>query len=237
MTYPSPGEEVSSPALILSSGIYQETGKIIRLITPQFGKISGFAPGAVRSQRRFAGSLEPMSFVNVHFRVPRDFTNSQSMVRLTQSELRDPFLHLRAKSEFLETGLFAVKLVDLVLPELHPDNAIFKALGRLLRDLKIIPSSPNTQWARILFWNWMGHHLGFGDIASQVDLFPNLDPELETLFRLSVESFDPTFLPFLQNIEKYPKLPRDFETQFYLTWTQVTGIHWNGFEKWNSVFA
>lgn len=58
----------STTAFLLRSHSYGESDRIVTFITEGFGKLSGIAKGAKRSQRRFAGTLEPFVRVRVAFR-------------------------------------------------------------------------------------------------------------------------------------------------------------------------
>jgi DNA repair protein RecO (recombination protein O) len=55
-------------AFLLRSHPYGESDRIVTFITEQFGKVSGIAKGAKRSQRRFGGTLEPFVKVRLAFR-------------------------------------------------------------------------------------------------------------------------------------------------------------------------
>ena len=54
-------------AFLLRSHPYGESDRVVTFITEDFGKVSGIAKGAKRSQRRFAGTLEPFVKVRLAF--------------------------------------------------------------------------------------------------------------------------------------------------------------------------
>jgi len=58
--------EERTPAIVLRARIHGESDKIVTFLTRDWGKITGIAKGAKRSQRRFVNVLEP--FTNVHLR-------------------------------------------------------------------------------------------------------------------------------------------------------------------------
>src|SRR5271163_3653788 len=62
-----PAEE-STPAIVLRARDYAESDRIVTLLTPNFGKLSGIAKGAKASRKRFERKLEPFSCVTLFFR-------------------------------------------------------------------------------------------------------------------------------------------------------------------------
>lgn len=61
-------QSVLTAAFLLRSHPYGESDRIVTFITEEFGKVSGIAKGAKRSQRRFGGTLEPFMKVRLAFR-------------------------------------------------------------------------------------------------------------------------------------------------------------------------
>ncbi len=60
--------QLSSEAIILQTTDYAEFDKIVSLYTKDFGRITGIAKGAKRSQKRFGSRLEPFTHNEVfHF--------------------------------------------------------------------------------------------------------------------------------------------------------------------------
>ncbi len=54
-------------AIVLHSRPFGESDKIVCFLTEGYGKVTGIAKGAKRSNRRFVNSLEPFSLVNLRF--------------------------------------------------------------------------------------------------------------------------------------------------------------------------
>ncbi|MBS1984424.1 MAG: DNA repair protein RecO [Bdellovibrionales bacterium] len=231
-----PGATVEAPALVLAAIRYQESGKIVHLMTPDWGKIHVYAAGAQNSRRRFGPALEPFSFIQAQVHFSRDaLAREGSMSQILKADLRDAFLHFRTHSELLETGVFAVRLVDDFLPEGQADAVVFRTLGRFLRGCAQL-SDPKTQapWARWAFWSWMSRHLGFGELVNPADAgLPNLTPSLvEALAKVSlvVEPDFEAFLEFLARGEPVA-LQRRHELSAYETWSRASGIHWPYLEQ------
>jgi DNA repair protein RecO (recombination protein O) len=59
---------VLTTAFLLRAHAYGESDRIVTFITEDAGKLTGIAKGAKRSQRRFAGTLEPFVKVRVAYR-------------------------------------------------------------------------------------------------------------------------------------------------------------------------
>ena len=51
--------EERTPALVLRGRTHGESDKIVTFLTRDWGKVTGIAKGAKRSQRRFVNVLEP----------------------------------------------------------------------------------------------------------------------------------------------------------------------------------
>jgi recombinational DNA repair protein (RecF pathway) len=237
MTEARAGSITDAPALILGTTRYQETGKIVRVLTPEYGKLVLFAPGAVNSRKRFGAALEPLSFVTLHYRQPRMPDDGHgALPLLMKADLRDSFLHLRTHSRLLEMGIFGVKLVDEFLPEGQPDAVLFRVLGRLLRDsVRISVPDTHAPWAKVAFWNWVTRHLGYGDLLEAAGSgFPVLPAELRAPWGELMLAREPSFAEFFLQIptRALPRLTADTDAILYSAWTRVTGLHWSHFEQW-----
>lgn len=232
-----PGATVESPAIVLSSLRYQETGKIVHLLTPDQGRITVYAPGAVNSRKRFGASLEPMCFIQAQLRLARDHGTGHSMTSILKADLRDSFLHLRTHSALLESGAFAVKFINEFLPEGQSEPVVFRAVGRFLRDsVKLSDPGRQALWARFAFWNWMSRHFGFGDLkeAWGSHRTGELSSFMLGAWNQLMEQTEPDFGRFFDVLvrEKPPHLTRTDEGSLYGKWTEISGFHWPDFERW-----
>lgn len=63
--------EERTPAIVLRGRPYGESDKIVTFLTRDWGKVTGIAKGAKRSQRRFVNVLEPFTHVQLRFRPSR----------------------------------------------------------------------------------------------------------------------------------------------------------------------
>ena len=232
-----PGSTVECPALVLSALKYQETGKIVQLLTLDHGRITAFAPGAVNSRKRFGAALEPMSFLQAQLKLPREFATGGAMPQLLKADLRDSFLHLRTHSALLDSGIFAVKFVQEFVPEGSAEPTVFRALGRFLRDsAKLSDPTSQAPWARFAFWNWLSVHFGFGDLAALWDgdgghALPSV---VQGAWSQLMAQSEPVFVPYFEALTKtaLPALTRSDEVFIYSKWTESSGMHWPDFERW-----
>jgi DNA repair protein RecO (recombination protein O) len=60
--------EERTPAIVLRGRPHGESDKIVTFLTKDWGKVTGIAKGAKRSQRRFVNVLEPFTHVQLRFR-------------------------------------------------------------------------------------------------------------------------------------------------------------------------
>jgi DNA repair protein RecO (recombination protein O) len=60
--------EERTPAIVLRGRAHGESDKIVTFLTRDWGKLTGIAKGAKRSQRRFVNVLEPFTHVQLRFR-------------------------------------------------------------------------------------------------------------------------------------------------------------------------
>lgn len=63
--------EERTPAIVLRGRPHGESDKIVTFLTKDWGKVTGIAKGAKRSQRRFVNVLEPFTHIQLRFRPSR----------------------------------------------------------------------------------------------------------------------------------------------------------------------
>jgi DNA repair protein RecO (recombination protein O) len=112
----------SSEAIVLRTWPFQESDLLVSLFTRDQGKLRGVARAALKSRKRFGGTLEPMTYVRAAYTErPR-----QELVRLDQFEaiaspLSQPIDYLRAA-----TLAFYAEVLENVLPDHDPQDSIFR---------------------------------------------------------------------------------------------------------------
>lgn len=158
------GEKRSFSALVLASIVYEDHHKIVELFTRECGRISCIARHAVKSRKRFGGSLEPMQLVTAHLRTPRHSAEGVSQLwELESVELNDAFSHLRRSLPWIHAASFVVSSVRELLPEQVVDVPMFRSLGRWLLEIRNLPQNSELSDVWVLLWlEWLSRHLGHG---------------------------------------------------------------------------
>jgi DNA repair protein RecO (recombination protein O) len=109
-------------AIVLRSIKLSETDKLITFMTEQFGKIKCVARGARKIKSRFAGSLEPMTYVYlIYFG-----KENQQLFSLNNADIIQSFHLLRENFQKLYTGIYLNELVDAMTAEVHEDRQVFR---------------------------------------------------------------------------------------------------------------
>lgn len=111
-----------SEAIVLRTWPFQESDLLVSLFTRDLGKVRGVAKAALKSRKRFGGTLEPMTYVRAAYAErPR-----QELVRLDNFEtisspLSQSIDYLRAA-----TLAFYAEVLESVLPDHDPQDSIFR---------------------------------------------------------------------------------------------------------------
>src|SRR5574340_1253579 len=113
----------SSLAIILRSRAYGEADKIVTFLSADAGKLTGIAKGAKNSRRRFANCLDPLTQVQVHFRV----RVGASLVFMESCDLIQPPLRLTDPVKFAYAS-YLVELIDQLTGEAHPVPELYNLL-------------------------------------------------------------------------------------------------------------
>ena len=231
------GTSLETHAIVLGSVTLKESDKLFTLLTLDHGKISALGKGAAKSVKRFGASLETLNHVKASLKVPCQTPAGESMWFLEKAELKSQFLHFRSDYSAMETGFFALRLVQDMIPEGMIDAALFRALGRFLRDSKDLNFSQQAPWVRLSFWTWFCHHLGFGDLSEPVEaLFEQSSPGWGKVWHLCLAQVEPKFQELFHALgsRPLPTLELHVEIMVYKRWVEITGMHWEHFEKWVS---
>ncbi|MDR3740664.1 MAG: DNA repair protein RecO [Terracidiphilus sp.] len=143
---------LTSEAVILRTWPVHEADLIVSVFTRDYGRLKGLAKSALKSRRRFGGALEPMTQVRAWFaEKPR-----QDLVRLDQFEiLRSP---LSAPVDPLRMAVlsFYAELLDQVLPEHDPQDAVYRLLVTVLEQTTV-----EQPWMPLTYFQlWMTRLMG-----------------------------------------------------------------------------
>jgi DNA repair protein RecO (recombination protein O) len=104
---------IRTEALILRSVDFGESDQILHLLVPEIGRLPVIAKGARRSVRRFSGTLDLFN----HVKIQVDIRRPNSLARLDQASLIDPFIAMRSESARFALGCYLLELFDRLTPE------------------------------------------------------------------------------------------------------------------------
>ena len=104
---------IRTEALILRSVDFGESDRILHLLVPDIGRLPVIAKGARRSVRRFSGTLDLFN----HVKIQVDIRRPNSLARLDQASLIDPFIAMRSSSARFALGCYLLELFDRQAPE------------------------------------------------------------------------------------------------------------------------
>jgi len=124
--------EVSS-AIILQHTDYGEDDRIVTFLTPDHGRIKGFARAARKSRKRFGAALEPFSEVRMHW-VKR---GSGELVNLRDAELVTLRSGLRRNLETLTLASYGCELTEVLFDESGIGVEVFQLLQAFLDHLDV----------------------------------------------------------------------------------------------------
>ncbi|HZB87209.1 MAG TPA: DNA repair protein RecO [Terracidiphilus sp.] len=143
---------LSSEAVVLRTWPVHEADLIVSLFTRDYGRLKGTAKSALKSRKRFGGALEPMTLARAFFAErPR-----QELVRLDQLEIiRSP---LAAPIDPVRAAVlsFYAELLDQVLPERDPQDAVYRLLVSVLEVTTV-----EQPWMPLTYFQlWMTRLMG-----------------------------------------------------------------------------
>ncbi len=121
----------SSEAIILRSLDYGEADRIVSFLTPDHGRLKGFARAARKSRKRFGPALEPFAQVCLYWSPPR----SGEMVSLKEADLLDLRTGLRRDLTAIALAGYGCELVEELLGELPGQPQVFEVLRAYLDHL------------------------------------------------------------------------------------------------------
>ncbi|HEX7481239.1 MAG TPA: DNA repair protein RecO [Polyangiales bacterium] len=124
-------------ALVVRSVDYGEADRIVTLLTPTLGKVSVLARGARRSKRRFAGTLEPFTLLDVEVSFGHGELGS-----LWGAQVKQAFPAILRDLPRLAVAGCALELVRELLAPRAPDATIFETTVHLLHALEAEQAEP-----------------------------------------------------------------------------------------------
>lgn len=114
-------------AVVVGLQNYRETDRIVRLLTPDRGRVDALARGARTSRRRFAGALDLGNHLVVHLKRGRG-----TLDFLEDADLVDARLHLRTDFDRIALATFACELCASPARADHAEPKLFGLLQTVL---------------------------------------------------------------------------------------------------------
>jgi len=144
---------LASDALILRTWPVNEADLVVSFFTRDYGKVKGVAKAALKSRKRFGGSLEAMTFARAFFvERPR-----QELVRLDQLELlRSP---LSGTVDYARMAVlsFYAEVLEECLPEHDPQETVFRLMLAVLEQ-----TTAAQPWMPLTYFSlWMTRLMGW----------------------------------------------------------------------------
>lgn len=143
-------------AFVLRTYTLKEADKICLFFTREAGKMRGVAHGARRMRSRYGASLEPFTEVSLVYyqQENRELTSISSC-----EILRSPF-RSGVSSEQLAVYHYLAELIVEFLPEMEPNDRIYRLIGATLRAIETPTSAPIAAAVRY-FEVWLLRLTGF----------------------------------------------------------------------------
>ena len=143
---------LTSEAVVLRTWPVHEADLIVSIFTRDYGRVRGVAKSALKSRKRFGGSLEPMTVARAWFAErPR-----QELVRLDQLEILRSPLSSPVDPVRLTVLSFFAELLDEALPDHDPHETVFRLLLAVL-DLTTV----EQPWMPLTYFQlWMTRLMG-----------------------------------------------------------------------------
>jgi len=143
---------LTSEAVILRTWPVHEADLIVSFFTRDYGRLKGTAKAALRSRKRFGGALEPMTVARAWFAErPRQELVRLDQLEIVRSPLSAPVDHVR-----MAVLSFFAELLDQMLPEHDPQDAVFRLLVSVLEQTTV-----EQPWMPLTYFQlWMTRLMG-----------------------------------------------------------------------------
>lgn len=114
---------------VIRSFDYQESGRIVTLLSPRLGKISLLAKGARKLESRFGATLDLLNLIEVVF------YEGKGLKLLKEAALIEGYPGLKRDYDRLEVALQAARALNLLLREGQGEGRAFRLFQELLQEL------------------------------------------------------------------------------------------------------
>jgi DNA repair protein RecO (recombination protein O) len=132
-------ERFVDEALVLGTVDYGEADRLVTLFTRGRGKLTAFAAGARKSRRRFAGALEPCTWLKAQL-----VERQGSTLRLDGVDVVRAFAGLRSELSRIGRALYVVELCRELLRDHEPHAELFALTSSWLSQLEEGTAGPTS---------------------------------------------------------------------------------------------
>ncbi len=132
-------ERFVEQALVLGTVDYGEADRLVTLFTRGAGKLTAFAAGARKSRRRFAGALEPCTWLRAHL-----VERQSATLRLDGVDVVRTFSGLRSDLSRIGRALYVVELCRELVRDREPHPELFDLTGAWLGTLEEGAAGPTS---------------------------------------------------------------------------------------------
>ena len=142
-----------SEAIVLRTYPLREADLLVTLFTRAEGKVRGVARSAKKSQRRFGGALEPLTYVRAYY----EDRERQELARLDSCEVLESPLATEVSYPRAVALAHVAELLDELLPDREANDAVFR-LG-----LSVLAGLRGTDvWMPVTYFElWMTRLMGY----------------------------------------------------------------------------
>ncbi len=138
---------VTTDALLLRAVDFGESDRIVHVLVPHAGRLTGIAKGARRSKRRFGGNLDLFNRLRIQI-APR--RRPGSMARLEAAILVEAFQGIRRRPRSFALGCYLLELVDRLSPENAAPREARAVFTCMLDALRVIDRTEPDARLRVL---------------------------------------------------------------------------------------
>lgn len=122
-----------SEAIILRNYPIREADLLVTFFTREEGKLRGIARSAMKSKRRFSGSLEPLSHVLAYY----DIKQGQDLSRLDSCDVLQSPLSDAVDYPRLVALEYIGEALDQLLPDHEPHDDVFRLALAVLQKIRV----------------------------------------------------------------------------------------------------
>ena len=134
-------------AIVLHTYPSRERDKMVVFLTPDHGKVKGFAYGARGIRSRFGASLEPLAKVRIGYAI----REAEDAVRIESVELIRSLFPAQQQLVTSVAATYIAEMVDTFAPAGDPAELIYRLLDRTTEAL-LAGSPPNAVVAYAEIW-------------------------------------------------------------------------------------